>query len=208
MEFDEDGDTKIVIIQWFIEMNNKLLQGCVLFSLLFAQPSMANLIGDTVSASAFGGSGSAVVTDPGVEFTFTAQNGETDTIDIFATSLVFTVMAPAGVPAWLFVGAPGGDIFKISGIDALPISSQLIGATFASSILSNGVTASNLTFFDTPGVGNGMISFEIQDLMANPAIASTWTVDLVFSQVPEPATTALLAIGLLGAAFVRKRRTH
>ena len=51
--------------------------------------------------------------------------------------------------------------------------------------------------FSLNSVGSANADFYIGGL----ALLST-------SQVPEPTTTALLALGLLGIGFARKRRTH
>jgi hypothetical protein len=85
------------------------------------------------------------------------------------------------------------------------------GTAVGGSILLDGTFNPVGSLSDFDGMSAlGLWSFTFQDTVgADPLVVHSWTLDIELAEaapVPEPATVALLGLGLAGAGFARKRK--
>ena len=181
---------------------NKLKTAAVASLLILAAgtPAQATLIGDTVDFNfdvvGFGTifTGSAVVTDPGVEFVVPANRGSSYSLDIFGDS--FDIIIDLGRAA--AVGA--SVIFTLSDLDWVGTPGVITGVSLTG---TNG-NAANVTdiFFTDDSIAVTFADF------TPPPVVQTYSFDIATSHVavPEPLTLALVGTGLLGLAALRRRQ--
>lgn len=131
-------------------------------------------------------------------------------------------------------GVLSADVTGVPGTESIVSFQGTVGGDFFDSGPGAGFVfdgTGNLDFNATDWLGTGFLSFELNvspffnlnlNNQNNGFANGEWQVNSsqrpssgTFSfarrdptQLPEPTTTALLALGLLGAGFVRKRRTH
>ncbi|MFN0128290.1 MAG: hypothetical protein ACKV19_16575, partial [Verrucomicrobiales bacterium] len=159
-----------------------------------AAQSTPSMIGDRVTVKSFSNPGgtSVEVVDSGVLDSRTAEyvaGGavQTDYVNI-GVSTIYAQINPSG--STQFLGAAGGDVFEITGIDdANDIeNSVIVNVEFISPIESRGVTAKTLEFSDSRGVDSGTVRFEVEGVFDHPgfifsALWPRWTLEVTFMRL-------------------------
>ena len=188
-------------------MKKQLLTAVALTgSMLCAQAAQATFIGDTVevtaSSSLYGTyiTGSATV-GTGTEFTGTETRFDylTFEVDLAASTITYTASKPFS--AGNFTGVL--DVLSISNIDYQVLGVAVNSASSACSLgsISTSFTDTSVTiggcFLNTPSTAlSHSLIFDVTFGDLNPV-----------QSVSEPAGFSLLALGTLGAALLRRRRT-
>lgn len=159
-----------------------------------AAPANATLMGNTVTATGTGLGPSAAVVAAGAEFTGIAG---AINFDFGANTLTLTRILNGGPLSWTGWGnyTFSGFTDVITGFSVNPLLSQ----QFSGSPLSDfSFGAHSLTInFDAFGTQNKN-SILVYNIATTSAITAT--------PIPEPATTAIFGLGLLGIAIARKRK--
>ena len=182
----------------------------LLASLLAAGAANASLIGDSVGAILVDQSGGVVappfvptaIVGAGVEFTGTWSYAPLNQIwnvalDIDASTFTISfnevgINSSSDISGFTFFGV---------GLSDLDFGSNIIGVTV---LASDGAAVQSIGF--TPrGVTVQWDSLLFRDASGNPLRGGSSTFSIQTAAVPEPATGALAALGLLGMALLRKR---
>ena len=175
-----------------------VLATAALLGLALAAPVHASLIGDTVDASMVSTSGhfispgSALVVDPGVEFTIGDSSGAELSVDVFDDYIHVESVDPQ------IFGST--NTFTISDLDWVGQIGFIVGATIENVDNIFIGTPSLLSF--TPHsvtVGLSGVAFQV--------VGASFDVVLETQHVPVPAPLALMVAGLAGIATVRRRRS-
>lgn len=172
------------------------------FSASVATLSHASFVGDTVNCSLSPSyltscNQSSATVGAGEEFTiFTQTPGLTWLVDIGANSVSVTLNGPAN---WGVSGGIGQ--FKLLSLNEFGISSSITGISNFFTNTNYGIDASDITFtsdslnisFINSGWNTGqLLSF---DVVTRPN-----------QSIPEPASMALLGLGLAGIGFSRRKK--
>lgn len=165
-------------------------------SLLMSLSSHASLIGDAVTLD-FGITGeagsvftsTALVTNPGVEFTIPTGNPLLVDIKDSSFDIFFDL---TGFPD---VGA--ATTFVLSDLDWVGMSGEVIGL----SLTSGDVSSVSSLSFTTNSVTVNLFN------LTNPSELQRFSFDINTSHVSEPANIALLSLGLIGVAFARRKKS-
>jgi hypothetical protein len=166
-----------------------LLAVGLLGGLLAVKSAEASLIGSTATCATSSENfscnvNSATVVDPGVEFQLRVVSNPLWEVDIDADSLTISYVSSGSSGTSGTVYEFGG-LLAATGIKNFSTSTEIGSSQF---LLSGGVLSADLSGFWTQGSWV-RISF-----------------DILTTSVPEPATLALLGLGLVGMGYARRRK--
>lgn len=146
------------------------------------------------------GLGKNTLTSIGIDIISPAITKATATGDWTGTKLYTTLPGFQQVDLCLYAGnncSGGGN----SGLGASKTADFVLALTTSGNFLTNGITFENPFGVKLQSVGNGGGSYEFAGCISGtPNCGGTTT------QVPEPASIALVGLGLLGAALARRRK--
>ena len=193
-----------------VASTRRLPRFVLLASLLAAGAANASLVGDSVGARLQDFVGGVVapqfaptaIVGAGVEFNGTWSYAPLNQIwnvalDIDASSFTIS-FNDVGINSSSDISGPTFFGLQLSDLD---FGSDIIGVTVLS---SNGAAVQSIGF--TPrGVTVQWNAFQFRDASGNPLRGGSSTFSIQSAAVPEPATGALAALGLLGMALLRKR---
>lgn len=185
-------------------MYRKLLGGLAGLAFLgMASSAQATLLGDTINAVVANPpaadiiNGSAVVVDPGIEFTGTVFGLASDvwTIDVFSDN-TFTLQ----------ISSLSGDLFGGVGLEWVLSDLDWVGSLGAINDVQ--LISSVGSTFASPGIAFGADTITITQGALNVPEGefTSGTFQIIVHAVPEPSSVALLVIGLAGLGFIGLRR--
>ena len=102
----------------------------------------------------------------------------------------------------------GTNVWTNASTGAGSIEIELGATTAPGDIVDFFIDVTQGNFILALGLSGGTINGTIVDQTGDEATVSVLTGAFSVETLPEPSTTALLALGLLGAGFARKRRVH
>jgi hypothetical protein len=168
----------------------------------------ASLIGDTVQAeqldpvalAVFVSTGqktaSAMVSTGGPEFQLEFNNAVIFEFDIDAESI--KISAPNTITFVL-------DDIEFSDLDWVGQLGKITDVSIQSSSNVNGFSLSNISFTDD---SVRVDLFDTDWFTSNGEASVTLSLQTTHADLPEPATLAMLSLGLLGASYAKRRRAH
>jgi hypothetical protein len=155
--------------------------------------AQAGLIGDTVTVSGSGWSfpnSTAVVVDPGVEFTGAFGSDSIYSIDVLSDSIILT---------WNHIAQ---HFHGFSGFGARLSDLDWVGMN--GSIIDVAVQPGN-SLLTQVSFGDDWIQWSHNDGFT-PGEIATATLNITATHVPEPATIALMGLGLAGIGYRRSQK--
>lgn len=160
---------------------------------LDVKPAQAALIGDTVNLQSTVLTDSAVVVDPGIEFTVFGNAGANLNVDVFNESFDI-IFNSVGID---FIGFQSEWI--LSDLDWVDSPGIVTGVT-----QTGGPNALNISFTDDS------ITVFLDDVAPGPNQTVTWSFDIQTQHESTPEATSvlgLLALGMFGANSILKRKS-
>ena len=170
-------------------------------SLIEDRPAQAaSLIGDTVACSITPGSiwscdpTSAMVVDPGNEFTLELAGEAFFNVDIRASSILLNYVNNGGL------GAGAGELLTLSSLDWMNSLDKITG--FSLEVVgAYGLTASDITFDDHA------VNVNLNETSWTPGNSVAITLETDPTSVPEPSSfLSLLIVGGIGGGSMTLRR--
>jgi hypothetical protein len=217
------------------EMSLRVIIGAAAVALLtqISPPARAGLVGDNNSVAAlfyFGASAVPIVTSSTAPYTTPAPSEIEDYVNSMGMT---TNTPPPTIPAHFIEGAidlstidVGDTTITITNLASPPVPFCSVSTTpcpdvftgfgfvFFGDVDITGVTVDSMSSADFLPIAGGL-TFGATDIFVNVAGDNPTTNDQLIldvttgtTPIPEPASVALLAIGLAGAWSLRPRRTH